>query len=81
MKGAAVKFDGEWAEADLNIRCDRSSVTSLPSGIDKTTKHFGGPVKTICFSASVAHGEEICAQFSSARRISLCTDQLQGQRR
>lgn len=66
MKGAAVKFDGEWAEADLNIRCGQIVGDIVTEWVDKTTKHFGGPVKTICFSASVAHGEEICAQFSRA---------------
>src|SRR5690606_16724047 len=33
---------------------------------NKTEKHFGGPVKTIVFSATVAHGEELCRQFNAA---------------
>ena len=65
MKGATVKFDGEWAEADLNIRCGQIVGDIVTEWIDKTTKHFGGWSETIS-SASVAHGEEICAQFSRA---------------
>jgi DNA repair protein RadD len=34
--------------------------------IDKTTKHYGGPVKTIAFSATVDHGEELCKRFNEA---------------
>jgi DNA repair protein RadD len=34
--------------------------------IDKTLKHYGGPVKTIVFSATVDHGEELCKQFNAA---------------
>lgn len=33
---------------------------------EKTTKHFGGPVKTIVFSANVDHGRELCAAFNEA---------------
>lgn len=34
--------------------------------IDKTTRHFGGPVKTIVFSATVKHGQALCEAFASA---------------
>jgi len=33
--------------------------------VEKTQAHFGGPVKTLVFSASVAHGEELCRQFQA----------------
>jgi DNA repair protein RadD len=32
----------------------------------KTREHFGGPVKTIVFSPTVAHGRELCAAFAAA---------------
>lgn len=34
--------------------------------IGKTHEHFGGPVKTIVFSPTVAHGRELCAAFQEA---------------
>ena len=34
--------------------------------ISKTAEHFGGPVKTIVFAATVEHGRELCAAFSAA---------------
>lgn len=33
--------------------------------IGKTQQHFGGPVKTIVFSPSVAHGRELCDAFAA----------------
>jgi DNA repair protein RadD len=33
---------------------------------NKTEHHFGGPVKTIVFSATVDHGAELCRQFNAA---------------
>lgn len=32
----------------------------------KTQEHFGGPVKTIVFSATVEHGRELCSAFAAA---------------
>jgi DNA repair protein RadD len=32
----------------------------------KTVEHFGGPVKTIVFAATVEHGRELCAAFNAA---------------
>lgn len=32
----------------------------------KTHEHFGGPVKTIVFAATVEHGRELCAAFAAA---------------
>jgi DNA repair protein RadD len=32
----------------------------------KVHEHFGGPVKTIVFSPTVAHGRELCAAFAAA---------------
>ena len=32
--------------------------------VKRTHEHFGGPAKTIAFSSTVAHGEEICRAFA-----------------
>lgn len=34
--------------------------------IGKTREHFGGPVKTIVFSPTIKHGEELCQAFKGA---------------
>ncbi len=34
--------------------------------VGKTREHFGGPVKTIVFAATVEHGRELCAAFAAA---------------
>lgn len=65
MTGAKV-VAGEWAEKEIEERGLKIIGDIVGEWIDKTTKHFGGPVKTICFSATVAHGEELCRQFNDA---------------
>lgn len=66
MAGAKVKSTGEWAEADIEERGKKIIGDVVGEWIDKTTKHYGGPVKTIVFSATVDHGEELCKQFNEA---------------
>lgn len=66
MKGAKTKFDGEWAEEDMEKRGLTIIGDIVTEWITKTTKHFEGPVKTIAFSATVAHGEELCRRFQDA---------------
>ncbi|CAB4145108.1 SSL2 DNA or RNA helicases of superfamily II [uncultured Caudovirales phage] len=66
MTGAVLKFDGEWAEAEMERRGLEIVGDVVSEWIRKTTEHFGGPAKTIVFSATVAHGEELCRQFQSA---------------
>lgn len=65
MTGAKV-VAGEWAERDIEERGLKIIGDIVGEWIDKTTRHFGGPVKTIVFSATVAHGEELCRQFNDA---------------
>lgn len=65
MSGAKV-VAGEWAESDIERRGTEIIGDIVAEWQDKTQKHFGGPAKTIVFSATVAHGEEICRQFNAA---------------
>jgi superfamily II DNA or RNA helicase len=57
---------GEWSEKDIEARGLEIIGDIVAEWQDKTEKHFGGPVKTIVFSATVAHGEELCRQFQAA---------------
>jgi len=65
MKGARV-VAGEWNERDIEERGMKIVGDVVGEWIDKTTKHYGGPVKTIVFSATVDHGDELCKQFNAA---------------
>lgn len=65
MAGAKV-VAGEWAEKEIEERGMKIVGDVVGEWIDKTTRHFGGPVKTIAFSATVEHGEELCRQFNEA---------------
>lgn len=65
MKGAKV-VAGEWAEREIEERGMKIVGDVVGEWIDKTAKHYGGPVKTIVFSATVDHGEELCKQFNAA---------------
>lgn len=66
MTGARTKFDGEWAEEDMEQRGLTVIGDIVSEWIAKTAQHFDGPVKTIVFSATVAHGEELCRRFQDA---------------
>lgn len=66
MTGARLKFDGEWNDEDVEKRGLAIVGDVVEGWIQKTTEHFGGPKKTIVFSATVAHGEELCRQFQAA---------------
>jgi len=65
MSGVKAKFDGEWEDKGMEDRCLKIVGDVVEEWIGITHKYFGGPAKTICFSASVAHGEELCQQFQS----------------
>lgn len=65
MAGAKV-VAGEWAESEIEERGLKIVGDVVGEWIDKTMRHFGGPVKTIAFSATVPHGEELCRQFNEA---------------
>jgi DNA repair protein RadD len=66
MTGAKTKFDGEWAEAEMESRGITIIGDIVSEWIAKTNLHFERPVKTIVFSATVAHGEELCKRFQDA---------------
>lgn len=66
MTGAKLKFDGEWQDSEIEKRGLEIVGDVVQGWIEKTAHHFGGPVKTICFSATIAHGAELCRQFQAA---------------
>lgn len=57
---------GEWSEKEIEERGLEIIGDIVSEWQNKTEKHFGGPVKTIVFSATVQHGEELCRQFRAA---------------
>lgn len=57
---------GEWSEKEIEARGLDIVGDIVSEWQAKTSHHFGGPVKTIVFSATVAHGEELCRQFHQA---------------
>lgn len=63
MRGAELKFDGEWKEEEIEKRGIKIVGDVVEEWIDKTHKYFGGAAKTIVFSATVAHGAELCRAF------------------
>ena len=64
MEGAAIGSDGEWKEEDISER-SVPLVADMVDGWEKmTSEHFGGPVKTLVFSASVRDGAAICEAFA-----------------
>lgn len=65
MTGAKV-VAGEWADREIEKRGIEIVGDIVSEWVDKTNLHFGGPVKTIVFSATVDHGEELCRQFNAA---------------
>lgn len=65
MTGAKV-VAGEWAESEIEKRGTEIIGDIVSEWADKTRQHFGGPVKTIVFSATVDHGAEICKHFQEA---------------
>ncbi|MDB5853264.1 MAG: hypothetical protein JWR22_1305 [Herminiimonas sp.] len=65
MAGAKV-VAGEWADREIEKRGIEIVGDIVSEWVDKTHLHFGGPVKTIVFSATVDHGEELCRQFNAA---------------
>lgn len=57
---------GEWAEKEIEQRSMSIVGDIVSEWQDKTQLHFGGPAKTIVFSATVDHGEELVRQFRAA---------------
>lgn len=66
MEGAKKRFTGEYDEDDAGERGITIIGDVVQTWVQQTEKFFGGPVKTIVFSPSVKHGEELCRQFAEA---------------
>ncbi len=66
MTGAKKTVGGEWQKSEVRERA-RPIIGDIVSEWARMTQlHFGGPVKTLVFSADVAHGEELCRSFHAA---------------
>ena len=65
MTGAA-KTAGEWTAIEVRTRGQKIIGDIVSTYQRMTRQHFGGPVKTLVFSADVAHGEELCRAFQAA---------------
>jgi hypothetical protein len=65
MTGAKV-VAGEWAEKEIERRGTEIVGDVVSEWITQTQKHFGGAAKTLVFSATVAHGDELVRQFQAA---------------
>lgn len=65
MTGAKV-VAGEWAEKEIERRGKKIVGDIVSEWVDKSNLHFGGPVKTIVFTATVDSGDELCRQFNAA---------------
>ena len=65
ISAVPIKSTGEWEDKGL----ERAGVTIVgdvaTEYIKLSTQHFGKPEKAICFSSTVAHGEEICRAMAS----------------
>jgi DNA repair protein RadD len=60
----AVRSTGEWDDSGLEREGVKIVGDVVAEYIKRTGEHFGGPAKTIVFSSTVAHGEEICRAFA-----------------
>ena len=67
MTGATTDAKtGEWREKDLTERGRRIVGDIVSTWVTRTGAIWGGPVKTLVFSATVAHGADLCAAFTAA---------------
>lgn len=65
MKGAK-KVAGEWSAEEVTSRGLKITGDVVAEWQSKTMQVFGKPVKTIVFSAGVAHGKDLEAKFQEA---------------
>ena len=65
MKGAS-KTAGEWTASAVRERSGRIIGDIVSTWAKYTSEHFGGPAKTLLFSADTAHGEDLCQAFQAA---------------
>ncbi|GEP57331.1 helicase [Reyranella soli] len=62
--GVAVRSTGEWDDGGLERAGVQIVGDVVSEYVKRSGEHFGGSVKTIVFSSSVRHGEEICRAFA-----------------
>ena len=65
MKGAA-KTAGEWTSGAVRERSGPVIGDIVSTWAKYTSEHFGGPAKTLLFSADTAHGADLCQAFQAA---------------
>lgn len=65
MTGAKI-VAGEWSEREIEQRGSKIVGDIVAEWASKTQEYFGKPVKTLVFSATVPHGDELCRQFQAA---------------
>jgi superfamily II DNA or RNA helicase len=61
-----VGWDGEFTDESATAAGIKIVGDVVREWERKTREHFGGPVKTIVFSPTVAHGRALCAEFRAA---------------
>ena len=66
MAGAGRDSAGEWAAIEVERRGAPIIGDAVIEWREKTGALFGGPVKTLVRSATIAHGAEICRAFQAA---------------
>ena len=66
MAGAKTDKGGEWLGSEVEQRGTVILGDAVTEWQEKTALHFGGPVKTLVRSATIAHGKEICRAFQAA---------------
>jgi superfamily II DNA or RNA helicase len=59
----AKKVAGEWAQDEVSERGMKITGDIVAEWIKQTNRIFGKPVKTVVFSAGVAHGQDLARQF------------------
>ena len=57
---------GEWEAEEVRERGRVIIGDIISTWVEETNSHFGGPVKTMLFSADIAHGEELANAFLRA---------------
>lgn len=65
MKGAETNSFGEWKDSEIENRGIKIIGDVVKEWVEKSKQYFNGPAKTIVFSATVAHGEELCKTFQA----------------
>lgn len=66
MRGADTNSRGEWRDRDIEQRGMSIIGDIVSTWVEKTHEAFGGPVKTLVFTATTAYGAELCERFQRA---------------